>query len=51
MVQFLNNGYIKDWTKLKALSSRGLSNVARGKVIIKSINPIVVYFAGTKFNL
>lgn len=42
---------LKDWTKLKALSSLGLSNIARGKVIIKSINPIVIYFAGTKFNL
>lgn len=41
---------LKEWTKIKALSSIGLSNQSSGKVHIESMKPIVIYFAGTNFN-
>jgi thiamine pyrophosphokinase len=41
---------LKNWTKFEALNSLGLSNQARGKIQIESTRPVLIYFAGTKFN-
>lgn len=39
---------LNNWTELKALHSKGLSNVANGLVSIQSTKPIIVYLAGRK---
>ncbi|MBC7540830.1 MAG: hypothetical protein H7281_18560 [Bacteriovorax sp.] len=41
---------LNKWTKIKALSTLGLSNQGQGRIQIESIRPIMIYFAGTKFN-
>lgn len=41
---------LKSWTKVEALNSLGLSNQAHGRIQIDSTRPLLVYFAGTKFN-
>lgn len=41
---------LPDWTPLAALSSRGLSNIGRGRISIECKKSLIVYFVGTKNN-
>lgn len=42
---------LKDWTRLSALNSLGLSNYANGNVIIENKKVIILYLAGSSSNL
>lgn len=42
---------LPDWTKLGALSSRGLSNKGYGKIVIESKKTLLLYFPGSNFSL